>query len=60
MKKSRTSYNVRLYDNGDGTYSLGFCHRFKLTPKVKDIEGEWVDGSLNKVKSLLEKGSRRD
>lgn len=57
-KKKRTSYNIRLIDNGDGTYSLGFIHRFRNNKNIQG--GEWVDGSQNKVKRLLVKGELRD
>ena len=55
--KKKTHYNIRIIDNGNGTYSLGFVHRFKTTPMKKKIAGEWVEGNVNKVIRLLNKGS---
>lgn len=49
MKKI-TTYNVRLIDNHDGSFSIGFISRFKLN---KGGGGEWVDGNLRKLKKLL-------
>jgi len=49
----KTEYNVRLVDNGDGTFSLGFVQRLKKMRKGH----EWVDGNKPKVVKLLTKGS---
>lgn len=50
----KTEYNVRIVDNGNGTFSLGFIHRLK---NKKGGGGEWVDGNKPKIVKLLAKGS---
>lgn len=67
-KKEKTSYNIRIVDNGDGTFELGFVSRFKTkgryskkteitVPVPKDCYGEWVEGSVRKMVKLLRKGN---
>jgi len=54
------SYNVRIYDNEDGTLSLGFVLGFKpnrsTTENPKGEGGQWVDRSPKTIKRLIEKG----
>ena len=57
MKKQKTSYNVRIVDNGDGTYSIGHVSRLKTCGLPKDVGGEWVKGSIGKMIRLLTKGT---
>lgn len=47
-----TYYNVRIIDNHDGSFSLGFVSRLKLN-RDGGGGGEWKDGSLRKMKKLL-------
>ncbi len=56
---AKTSYNIRIIDNGDGTFSLGFISRLRITRLSKGTQGEWVDGSRNKIVQLLTKGTLR-
>lgn len=56
MKKEKTDYNIRIVDNGDGTFELGFVSRLKTKGLPKDIAGEWVSGSVRKMVRLLKKG----
>lgn len=63
MSKKRskvTSYNVRIYDNGNGTFSLGFVDRFKTVGQPKNTCGTWVKGSKNKMVRLLTKGTIKE
>lgn len=56
-KRTKTEYNIRVIDNGDGTYSLGFVSRLKACGLPKDTCGMWVPGSRNKMIRLLTKGT---
>jgi len=59
----KTSYNVRIVDNGDKTYSIGFVSRLKIKRGVmacglpKATTFEWVQGSVGKMVRLLTKGT---
>lgn len=52
-----TAYNVRIIDNGNGTYSLGHVSRFTTYKAPKDCIGRWVSGSRTKIIRLLTKGT---
>ena len=49
------NYNIRVVDNGDGTYSLGFIHRLR-EHEGGGGGGEWVYGSRAKIEKLLTEG----
>lgn len=59
MKKTVKSYNVRIVDNGDDTYSVDWVHWFK--PNKSDSGGQWVAGSVGKmIRLLTNRTVRRD
>ena len=55
-KTKEQNYNVRVVDNGDGTYSLGFIHRLR---EYEGGGGEWIEGSRSKLERLLIKGEHK-
>ena len=59
-KKKKTEYNVRIVDNGNGTYSVGYISRLKTCGLPKNIRGMWVAGSRNKIFRLLTKGTFKE
>ena len=50
MATKKTVYNVRLIDNGDGTFAIPFAHRFK---KGRQGSGEWVDAAMSRIQRLF-------
>jgi len=48
--KKITGYNVRIIDNHDGSFSIGFVSRFKPNGGGG---GEWVEGNRPKLIKLL-------
>lgn len=52
-KKPPVAYNVRIYDNGDGTYKVGYVHRLRY---LKNKGPDWVDGNKPKIEKLLKEG----
>lgn len=56
-KKPQVDYNVRIIDNQDGTFSVGFVSRLQVHKKPKgDVGATWVDGSKRKMEKLLTQG----
>jgi hypothetical protein len=55
VKISR-SFNVRIYDMGNGEWALGYVMRFKKTPKSMEFAGRWVRGNREDLIKLLMKG----
>ena len=57
MKKQEPSdYNVRIIDNGGGTFSRGHVSRFRVNNGSGDHCGTWVKGNQAKMQRLLTKG----
>lgn len=57
VKKTKsTAYNVRVVDNGDGTFTVSFVSRYRQFINSGEWNGEWIDGSIRNVCRLLSKG----
>ena len=50
--KKRTSFNVRIIDNHDGTYKIDWVSRFR---PGKRGGGSWVTSTANRIATLLRK-----
>ena len=56
-----TSYNVRIVDNGDGTFTIPWAHKCRsFVPHHRDsngnmLAGEWVSASPKPVLRMLAK-----